>query len=267
MGQTTITLEELLKERLESYRHPEHDNIGEVIGDLMEWVEKPVDILADGCTHCGETPRRADAPIGEMDGVVHSYAVDLEDGRTVTGTEYYCSPECAHREQEERAAQFPDEPDEVRVGGVDELEVTLTDATSYFSETDIQVGLDIPGAFDGESAHSGEYHYEGEPVYIKNEGSWVHEGVVEEIIHEDAHTTLIVGRDLDRTRLHHPDPEMREQFLSEWRIGEHDCGDRVKFRRGDGPDGTCPHCEEELTEETFEEHDDSEGFSPDDSAG
>jgi len=49
-------------------------------------------------------------------------------------------------------------------------------------------------------------------VYVHNEGRVVQEGVIEDIVHEEAHTALLLGHDHETVMRHHPSDEKREEW-------------------------------------------------------
>jgi hypothetical protein len=206
---TTVRLDDLTKERLEKYRHPSHDSWSDTIAAVLAVVPSPINRLVEGCVNCGRQPRSR-GPIEEMPGVVRTYTHEEPDGTLNTGTNYYCSADCLQEVHDEIAKQVPDEPDLVRVGGCQEMAARFSDATFYIDNETKQVTIGVPGAFAGEDSHDGEYDYIGEPVYIKNRGDWVQDGVIEDIIHEETSTILDLGYDSSVTRHCHPDPDKRE---------------------------------------------------------
>ena len=49
-------------------------------------------------------------------------------------------------------------------------------------------------------------------MYVHNEGRVVQEGVIEDIVHEEAHTALLLGHDHETVMRHHPSDEKREEW-------------------------------------------------------
>lgn len=245
MGRTTLSIDEQTKERLDLYRHPDHNSWAEQLNGMMEMLPSIEDIQEDGCVNCGETPHR-DAPTEDIGGVVRFFYARQED---LYGANYFCCPECAKETTDKVQAQIPREPDLVVVGGHEELRTEFTGATFYFDGRDRQVGLDIPGAFGGTDSFGEEYDYIGEPVYLKNEGQWVQKGVIEDIYHEETHTGLDLGYDMETTMLNHPDEEAREEYKEqhcEWADYEcPSCESELRVIVEELPD-VCPECDEQI---------------------
>jgi hypothetical protein len=86
-----------------------------------------------------------------------------------------------------------EEPDEVRVGGDVAGEATVEGAEFYIDGDHREVVIDVPGAFEGQSSDGHKYRYVEEPVEIVNDGEVVQSGVVDDIIHEETKTILILG--------------------------------------------------------------------------
>lgn len=204
MGETSLTISDEIKERLENYRHEDHESWNEVLDSFMT-VLPTQEELEDGCINCGKE-RFLDAPIQEVGGFVQWMHAEY-DGQDIYGSNYYCSPECAHEVQEEVDSYVPENPDLVVVGGKDEMRTEFEGATFYLDRDTMEVGIPLPGAFGGSDSHGNTYEYEGEPVYIKNEGQWVQKGVIENIIHEETHTALILEHEFNVTEEYHPDKE------------------------------------------------------------
>jgi hypothetical protein len=106
---------------------------------------------------------------------------------------------------DEMQSYVPEHPDLVVVGGRNALRVEFGGASFYIDGESREVGIPLPGAFTGTDSH-GEYDYEyiGEPVYIKHDERWVQSGIILDIIHEEAHTTLILGYDIEVEDAHRP---------------------------------------------------------------
>jgi ribosomal protein S27E len=255
---TTLSLSEAAKSDLEQYRHPSHDS-------WSDTVEAIVDVLPDesafreaGCVYCGE-PLTTDDPIEERTFVVSRVATEEYidgDPIDVRFTNYFCSPECCKNQRERVNSLFPEHPDRVLVGGETLPQAAIENASFYYDGEDtMEVVLDVPGAFAGESEHGLEYDYTGEPIYVENDGRWVHSGVVNDVIHEDGVTVLDVGHDHATERLNHPDDDVREEYEdkhAEWFTIEcPDCGEESRSYEGAGS-GRCPECG--LVMEDVEEH-------------
>lgn len=211
MGQTTLTVDAEVKPQLEAHRHPEHDNWTDVIESLCARTPTIEDIQ-EGCSNCGDRP--PNDPPEEGGGAVQwfSHTLPERDG-SITNAQYFCDEECFMEFQEEVDAHFPETPDEVVVGGVEELQTSFSDAR-FLIDGDVQsLHVDVPGAFSGDDGAGGEYDYLGEPVYIRNAGKWVQDFVIEEILHEDATTSLLLGYGWATTKANHPSEQVREEFF------------------------------------------------------
>lgn len=204
--QTTITLNDETKTRLERYRSDRgHYSWSETLEALMD-VLPTIEQFQAGCLHCGREPT-ADFPAADPGGVV--MWANPEGGPP--GTYYFCSMDCAHAEHERWASYVPEYPDLVVVGGAEEMRCDVTNATYYLDDETMEIGIPLPGAFGGADNLGHEYDYLGEPVYIKNDDRWVNSGIIESIIHEETHTALILGHGEPAVlREHHPDEEKRE---------------------------------------------------------
>ena len=253
-GKTTVTLTDEERERLEDYEHDDHYRVGEAVGMLMD-VVPTLDDIGDGCTNCGEGPRR-DGPIDQFGGVIqHMHLDPVNTEGAWTEALWFCSPECVIEFEEERQKAIPSDPDKVVVGGKDELRTTISDASFIMDGRSMQVGLDVPGAFAGETTFGGELDYIGEPVWVYKDGKVRQSGVIEDIFHEEAHTTLGLEHDYLWTALCHPDEEQTEEFLEEWQVGTHTpCGRTIKAGRDSEFPFDCIECGEEVPEDEWEEH-------------
>lgn len=246
MGETTLPIRDDTKNRLEDHRSPGHDSWDDTLNALMTLVPS-VDELREGCAldGCDNTPRIEDGEFEKSNGTIRFWYATPKNGSAVFGANYYCSAECAMEAAEEQNAYVPENPDKVVVGGRSEMRTEFKDATFYLDGGTMEVGLSIPGAFSGTDSHGGEYEYEGEPVYIYNEGGWRHSGVIEEIAHEETWTGLILGYDAEVTGLNHPDETRREEYKerhAKWTGSEcAQCGESFRYTVEDPPD-ECPHC-------------------------
>lgn len=187
---TTIGISDETREQLDEYRAPGHETWEDVLCGLMRMVP-PVDDIEAGCAQCGATPVY-DGYIENVSGVIQWLHIDSYD---MYHSEYFCSPVCAREATEERQKYIPEYPDRVHVGGYERPRASFEGARFYIDGETREVAIDVPGAFSS---------YAGEPVYISNEGEIVQDGVVEEIIHEDAHTVLLLGRNQDVVETCHP---------------------------------------------------------------
>lgn len=242
MGPTTLTVDEEVRERVEEHRGDAHHSVEDVLVGMMRMLP-PVEAIMDGCENCGDDPFHKSRP-EKAGGVIWSFHVE-EGGEEQYISRYFCSPECAKEKSDEEGKWVPEHPDKVVVGGVSELRTEFEDASFYMDRDVTEVGLDIPGAFGGTDSHGNEYDYEGEPVYVKNEGHWVQDGVIEDIIHEESHTALILGRDHEKVMLNHPDDEKRENYEEMHAKQNRDecaqCGASFQYSAKEPPE-ECPDC-------------------------
>jgi len=202
---TSLTVDKETLERLREYRTDDHYTWDEAINDLLHTVPSAKK-LREGCDQCGErilrNRRRSDSHT-----VVESYTVD-EGGEQFHVGRLYCCIDCARQANEEANAWVPENPEKVTVGGKSETRAEVEDATFYLDRDRMEVGIPVPGAFGG----GDEYDYEGEPVYVHNKGRVVQKGVIENIIHEETHTALILGHGHETVMRHHPNEEKREEW-------------------------------------------------------
>lgn len=226
-GHTTVTLQDAEREQLAEYEHGDHYRVGEAVDMLMSLVPSPDKIRDDGCRNCGTPP--ANDPLDKQNGIImHEYTYLQDRDEPWQFAYWFCSLECAHEWDEERRNMVPHNPDKVVVGGRDEFRTTMHDATFHMDEQTKQVGFDVPGAFTGEAQHSGEYAYIGEPVWVYADGKVRQAGVIQEIIHEEAHTTLDLDWSYAVPQAYHPDESVVAEFFDEYRVGTHDgCGGLV----------------------------------------
>lgn len=250
---TTITLHPDLKERLEDLRHRKHNSWNQFFEGILE-ILPTADEIAEGCTNddCDRSVvDMVDGPYENYGGVIHWYSTEHE-GHRIYGRNWFCSPECAYETDQEMKAMAPREPDEVIVGGKDQIRASFSGAKFHIDGEVRQVGIEIPGAFKGQDSHGDrQYDYHGEPVYIKNEGDIVQTGVIEEIHHEDAWTGLSLENDHEVVMKNHPVKEKREEYervQQRFRSGECPyCDNTIRVDTDDMNDNVgehCPHCED-----------------------
>ena len=253
---TTLTLSEEQLERLKAYQHSEHDSWVQTVEGILRVLPDADDVYEEGCLVCGRTAVGTE-PIAEAGGVVRWFCHEVE-GEALFHTNYFCSMECAAEQAEKEANAAPLSPDEVLVGGSSELRTTVTDTSFHLDGEGMEVGIDIPGAFDGESDLGREYAYVGEPVYVIEDDVIQQSGIVEDIIHEETWTGLSLSHGGDpvsfaRIQLNHPEEQVRESYReahAPWRettCGE--CSDRLKWPEDrDGLPVKCPTCGAEVAE-------------------
>lgn len=193
MAETTLPISQETKDELDEYRHPKHDSYDDVLSGMMT-VLPTLEELHEGCDNaeCDEKPW-GDPPWEEVNGVLALiYDEDVMDSGH---TNYYHRESCLREVRDRMEHYVPENPDEVVVGGDDALQ-TRVEGTSFYAGGDRrEVALDVPGAFGGTSSHGNEYEYAGEPVWVVNDGEVVQKGKIDEIIHEEAHTVLILSRE------------------------------------------------------------------------
>lgn len=245
MGETTLTIDELTRERLDIHRADAHDSWDETLDSLMEVMPTPGDVR-EGCTNC-DTELRWEGTVEDTGGCIVFFRAEYDDN-TMYGSNYYCSAECAHEAQQEAQKYVPERPDRVLVGGKGEPQTGFGDASFYLDGEVREVSLNLPGAFAGTDSHGNEYDYFGEPVYVENEGQWVQSGVIEDIIHEESHTALLLGHDHETEMLLHPDEEKRADYRERHEKRESDecavCGAEFSYPVKDAPE-ECPECGDE----------------------
>lgn len=245
MGDTTLSISDETRERLDNYRGGEHGSVDDVLNGLMHMVPT-VEEIQDGCdfVDCDKHHIYRGTP-EDTGGFIEFFYAEEHD---VRGVMYFCSAECAKAAVDRRQARMPHNPDRVLVGGRGELRAEFEDATYHFEGKEHSVLIPVPGAFTGTSSVDHEYDYVGEPVYICNEGDVVQMYVVEEIVHEETHTALLLGHDYPVTMLAHPDDEQRELYEEEHeKIEAGECNEcKWKFHyRVQEPPETCPRCDTE----------------------
>jgi hypothetical protein len=208
-GSTSFTIEEGTHERLRAYRTDGHYSWNDCLNDILDTIP-PEDKLREGCEHCGERVLLENRR-GESQMVVQSFSVD-EAGETFHLTRLFCSADCAAEAHKKVQAMVPEDPDKIIVGGADMPRASTEMGTFYIDGETQEVGIPLPGAYSGTDAGGNEYDYVGEPVYVHNDGRVVQSGVIEDIIHEEAHTALLLGHDHDTVMQHHPEEEKRREY-------------------------------------------------------
>jgi len=211
MGDTSLTVDADTKQRLsDDYRSPEHDSWTEFFNGLMEMLPTREEMEECSYGDCDRNLWRS-GPVEDWGGVIQWFAAE-HNGSTIYGNAYFCSPEHAEAAQEEVRQMVPTNPALVRVGGHEELSTEFTGAEYYLDGEHKELSIPMPGAFGGSDSHGNDYDYTGEPVYLQNDrGEWVASAVVDEIIHEEAHTALILGSNLSVEKGHHPDADAESE--------------------------------------------------------
>lgn len=212
MAETTITVSEDVKEQLADLRSEDHETWNDLFIDVCRIFPTP----EEAKTQLEDSMLPWKGSVVKTGGVIQFFDQDVQGTRQYFSV-YFPTMESAIETYEQGQHQVPEEPDKIIVGGVSEgrVEVEGNGLSMVLNGDAFQVGFDLPGAFGGFDSRGEPYEYEGEPVYIVNNGDVVQEGVVEEIIHDDFHTTLDLGHDYETTQLHHPDEEVREQYKEE----------------------------------------------------
>lgn len=257
MGNTTISVDEETRKRLQKYRSAHHGSFDEQLNGMMDIIptieEMKERVNEDGHVSWQGTPERTG-------GVIHFFHTTVGESK-VTHSSYYPTAEAFAEMQRQIEQQVPTEPDEVIVGGKDELRTSFNGARFHIGGDDRWVSLDIPGAFGGSNESGEEYDYAGEPVYIKNAGEIVQQGVVEDIIHEDAHTAITLTSHHATEMLHHPNDRTREEYKevhTEWHDGKcEDCEGTFRYPESDEP-SECPNCGGEIVRESPEDAQEAE---------
>lgn len=255
MGDTTITISEETKDRLETRRAPGHHSFDDLVNGLLEIVP-PVEEIREGCVQCDKPKIWRDTP-EDTGGVLHFFSHTYDDA-IIYGSNYFCSPDCAQELQEEIQKQVPREPDEILVGGDEEMRATFTGGRFIIDNETKEVGLDVPGAFAGKDSLGNEYDYLGEPVYIRNDGKIVQRGVIDDIIHEESHTGLLLANDYKTEMLNHPNDEKREEYEEqhvEWYFEPcPECDTELRIH--EEIDSECPECGTPITGSAVSDEDD-----------
>lgn len=256
---TTVSLDDAVKQRLEIHRHPHHEDWNDVIETIVDILPMYDELHENGCAHCGEPPW-SDVPLDRVGGFLNWFEIPEDHGGGIH-SEWFCSRDCLDAGLDERDKYAPEEPDLVVVGGYQQPRAELTDAAFGMDGSDMWVGIDVPGAFSGEKRYSGEFSYEGEPVYVKNRGEWVHTGVIDTTFHEEGHTSLELASFADSVpvRLCHPDEEIRERRKEDympWLSGHcGSCDVGYRFQARDPPE-ECSECgSSEIENEELDEDD------------
>lgn len=200
---TSIGVSTETKRRLETYRDDSHANWDEVFESITNVLPSQEEINENGCSQCGGKPH-AEGPIDHIGGLVQWYAHEYE-GNMITGSEWFCSDTCYQDRKNEIETMVPTHPDQVLVGGYAHPRIEL-DETRFYLDGDIkEVSVDLPLYLDG---------YEGEPIYVVNEGKTRFSGVVDDVETFDRqHTSIIMGMSVPVEMYCHPNEDRRESWL------------------------------------------------------
>lgn len=234
MGRTSLPATDEVREAVEDVSLPGHDTIPETILDLTRIVPD-ADDFNGGCQGpgCERTPH-GDEGYADSQYIFIPFVREWEAGGnsgTARGVMFFCSPSCydAHREQVN--TQLPSEPDMVKIGGRAEWDVEFHNASYTIDGDTHEIGIPIPGALSGSDSRGNEYEYEGEPVFIMDDDAGVvQEYVVDEVIHEEGHTAVLLGNDHTITALNHPDRDVRAEY-------------RNSESREEWPQKVCTECD------------------------
>lgn len=251
MGETTsISVHPDTKQQLENdHRADGHHSWDDVLTGMMRMLPTVEDILESGCAYhdCDKQFFSPSTPEDKGGTIQFFHAEVPPDDHDVYGATYFCSPEHAAAAQEEMSKYVPEHPDEVVVGGADAMRTTIEGARFFLDYDTMEVGIDAPGAFVGEDSYGNEYDYVGEPVYVIEDGQVRQHGVIDDIIHEEVHTALILGRgDRSTVMLNHPDDERRQSFIEDychWYDQDcPECGAEVRVHEAMDAEIECGEC-------------------------
>lgn len=219
------------------YYGPEYPSQDVLVKGMMAALPTQEQI-EEGCYQCDKPFHTT--KFEELNAVIHTFYSEEHDHRA---TRIFCSESCFHEARESERADFPHHPQKVVVGGKDELRAVIGDAEFIIDGNRMEVSIDVPAAFSGTDSHGDEYDYEGEPVFIQNDGDeWVQDGLVDDIINEEAHTALVLDpAHAENLEPHHPDPEVREDFF-ENSIVCPECERRYRYYDEDNLPFDCVDC-------------------------
>lgn len=236
MDITTLSVDESTREQFKAHRHDAHHNEDEVLKSMMAVLPTYKQLREDGCVNCGNPPIH-DAPLDRSGGVIE-YFRHTDTDYDAFYANWYCSHECFIEQREEINHQFPRHPDAVVVGGMDELRFAIEGNSELIITGPPSVTFDHPVALDD---------YVGEPIYIYHRGQWGHHGVIDDVFHEEAHTSVNItpGGD-NRDRFYHPDDDERESYReghSMWYDADCPaCGTKNRVDEGTETQ-VCPDCD------------------------
>ncbi len=131
MADTTIGLNHDTVERLNDQRGDGYLSHDEYINGVLDVVPS-MGQMEEGCTYCGKDPLN-ESRIEESNGVIRWSFHEYDDDEFVVSN-WYCSPECAKKAEDEAKAHVPRHPDKVLVGGKDELRAEVEGATFLLGE-------------------------------------------------------------------------------------------------------------------------------------
>jgi len=251
MGRTSLTVDDGTRDAVEDRQLPGHDSLGETVEDLTHMVPS-ADAFAEGChgPECDRDPRQDDeySDSGYIFRPLYTEYDYGDEAHTVRGVELFCSRECFGSHHEEMDRQFPNEPDEVIVGGRREMQTSFSGAQFIIDGEQHTLSISIPGALVGGDRFGNRYNYRGEPVYIMDDERGVLRSyVIEDIVHEEVHTAVLLEKDTAVEMYHHPDDEQRREYKEmheeQSRTDCPACGNTVQYPASDPP-SKCPACGE-----------------------
>lgn len=259
-AETSIGLSQETKDRLEDRRAPGHASMEDVIAGLLEIVP-PVDEILDeeacswrGCDHNIWNPSTPE----KKGGVIRYFHTEHDDA-DIFGSNYFCSIECAAKVAEETEKMAATHPDKFIIGGMDEMRFEVTNDDLRLFHRDDGQELSIPAPLDlvGETKYH-EFDYHGEPIYVWNAGKTRFAGVIGEIIREETHTAINLGRDHTAEQLNHPNDEKRQSFIetySHWYEQEcPECGEELRVNEDMDDEIECGECGSMVEREPVPEH-------------
>lgn len=247
MGDTTLTIDEDVKERLDEYRFPTQESWNEWLEWAMAVLPTPEE-FSSGCDHCDLGFDDQFRP-QESSFIIEHYYMDDTPAGSVSGQSLWATKECVREVQDSIDHQFPSDPDTVRVGGMERFVSEFGDARFFLDGKTKQVTIGVPNAFnDG---------YVGEPLYIEDRGEWTNSFTITDIYHEEGTTTLELGMDHSVESLHHPDEDKATDFAQTYSPWAHiecgGCDNPLDICLSKLP-AECPECEtvfEQVGDVTF----------------
>jgi len=189
---TSIGLSQDTRDQLDDYRAAGHESMEDVIAGLLKMVPPADDILHDGACawdECDSNLWVPDTP-EERGGVIQWASTDY-DGQKLYNSTYYCSVEHAAKNQDKIDEMAAGEPDEVKIGGADEITMSLTmDGMRLHHGHPHELGIDAPLDLVGEDRHGYSYDYHGEPIEVINGGKVRFSGEITDMLREETYTAI-----------------------------------------------------------------------------